>query len=74
MGQKKNDEAVTRLTTVLEKKDSVAYAYFWRAQAYDKQDKAARMVADYEAAYLKALGDSGVDRERVRVQSDARGL
>lgn len=45
---KKYDEAVTRLSAALEKKGDLAYAYFWRAQAYDKKGQSSRMVADYE--------------------------
>lgn len=52
VGQKKYDEAIERLTTALAKKDGLAYAYFWRGQAYDKKNQAARMVADYQA-FLK---------------------
>jgi tetratricopeptide (TPR) repeat protein len=52
VGQKKYDDAIARLTDVLEAKDNLAYAYFWRGQAYDKKKQAARMVADYKA-FLK---------------------
>ena len=52
LGQKKYDEAIERLTAALGKKDDLAYAYFWRGQAYDKKNQAARMVADYQA-FLK---------------------
>lgn len=45
---KKYDEAIARLSAALEKKGDIAYAYFWRAQAYDKKGQAARMVADFE--------------------------
>jgi tetratricopeptide (TPR) repeat protein len=47
-GLKKYDEAITRLSDALAKRPDLAYAYFWRAQAYDKKGQAARMVADYE--------------------------
>ena len=49
VGQKKYDEAIEKLSAVLAKKDDLAYAYFWRGQAYDKKHQAARMVADYQA-------------------------
>ncbi|MBP6704182.1 MAG: tetratricopeptide repeat protein [Vicinamibacteria bacterium] len=52
VGQKKYDDAIERLTAALAKKDDLAYAYFWRGQAYDKKNQAARMVADYQA-FLK---------------------
>jgi tetratricopeptide (TPR) repeat protein len=48
VGLKKYDEAITRLSASLAKRGDLAYAYFWRAQAYDKKGQAARMVADYE--------------------------
>ena len=48
VGLKKYDEAITRLSDALAKKSDLAYAYFWRGQAYDKKGQAARMVADYE--------------------------
>jgi tetratricopeptide (TPR) repeat protein len=49
VGQKKYDEAIAGLTTALAGKDDLAYAYFWRGQAYDKKNQSARMVADYES-------------------------
>lgn len=49
VGLKKYDDAIERLTFALGKKDDLAYAYFWRGQAYDKKNQAARMVADYHA-------------------------
>ena len=52
VGQKKYDDAIARLTTVIGKKDDVVYAYFWRGKAYDKKNQAARMVADYQT-FLK---------------------
>lgn len=51
VGQKKYDDAIERLSVVLGKEE-VAYAFFWRGQAYDKNKQAARMVADYQA-FLK---------------------
>ncbi len=52
VGQKKYDDAIERLSVVLGRKDDLAYAYFWRGQAYDKKNQAARMVADYQS-FLK---------------------
>jgi len=52
VGLKRYDEAIEKLTAALAKKDDLAYAYFWRGQAYDKNKQAARMVADYQA-FLK---------------------
>ena len=48
VGQKKYDEAVDRLSAAIKAREDLAYAYFWRAQAYDKKSQSARMVADYE--------------------------
>jgi tetratricopeptide (TPR) repeat protein len=48
VGQKKYDVAIDQLSAALKKKE-LPHAYFWRAQAYDKKDQAARMVADYQA-------------------------
>jgi tetratricopeptide (TPR) repeat protein len=48
VGQKKYDEAIERLSAALGRKDDLAYAYFWRGQAYDKKNQSARMVADYQ--------------------------
>ena len=48
VGLKKYDDAINRLSDALAKKSDLAYAYFWRGQAYDKKGQAARMVADYE--------------------------
>jgi tetratricopeptide (TPR) repeat protein len=52
VGQKKYDEAVDRLSAALGKRGDLAYAYFWRGQAYDKKGQSARMVADYQT-FLK---------------------
>ena len=42
VGQKKYDDAIDRLSIALGKKDDLAYAYFWRGQAYDKKNQAAQ--------------------------------
>lgn len=52
VGQKKYAAAIERLSAALGEKDDLAYAYFWRGQAYDKKNQAACMVADYQA-FLK---------------------
>jgi tetratricopeptide (TPR) repeat protein len=52
VGQKKYDEADARLSAAIGAKADLAYAYFWRAQAYNGLKKADRMVADYET-FLK---------------------
>ena len=48
VGLKKYDDAIGRLSDALARRADLAYAYFWRAQAYDKKGQPARMVADYE--------------------------
>lgn len=50
--QEKLDEAIERLSAVLAAKPDVAYAYYWRAQAYHRKKQVARMVDDY-TAFLK---------------------
>jgi tetratricopeptide (TPR) repeat protein len=52
VGQKKYDEADARLSAAIGARADLAYAYFWRAQAYNGLKKADRMVADYET-FLK---------------------
>jgi tetratricopeptide (TPR) repeat protein len=49
VGQGKFDETVGRLSAALAARADLAYAYYWRAQAFQQQRKADRMVADYEA-------------------------
>lgn len=48
VGLKRYDEAISRLSDALAKNGGLAYAYFWRGQAYDKKGQASRMVADYQ--------------------------
>jgi tetratricopeptide (TPR) repeat protein len=47
--QEKLDEAVTRMSAALAAKNDLAYAYYWRGQAYQRQKHVARMVDDYQA-------------------------
>jgi tetratricopeptide (TPR) repeat protein len=49
VAQKKYDEAVERMTTVIQSKADLAHAYFWRAQAYHAKKQPDRMVQDFEA-------------------------
>jgi tetratricopeptide (TPR) repeat protein len=51
------DEAIARLTTVLQARPGLAYAYYWRARAYGERQQTARMVDDLEA-FLKLLPDA----------------
>jgi tetratricopeptide (TPR) repeat protein len=52
VGQQKLDEAVQRLSAALKAKADLAYAYYWRGQAYQLKKQIARMVEDYQA-FLK---------------------
>jgi tetratricopeptide (TPR) repeat protein len=49
VGQGKYDEAVARLTTALQVRPDLAYAYYWRGQAYDKLKKTPSMADDFQA-------------------------
>lgn len=48
VGQKKYDEAIAAMTAAIAAKADLAYAYFWRGQAYDNKKQTAKMAADYE--------------------------
>jgi tetratricopeptide (TPR) repeat protein len=48
VGQGKWDDAVARMSGVLGKRSDVAYAYYYRGQAYHKKKEIARMVEDYQ--------------------------
>ena len=48
VGQQKLDEAVERLTAALQAQATLAYAYYWRGQAYQLKKQIARMVDDYQ--------------------------
>jgi tetratricopeptide (TPR) repeat protein len=52
VGQQKLDEAVQRMSAALQAKAGLAYAYYWRGQAYQLKKQVARMVEDYQA-FLK---------------------
>lgn len=43
------DDAVARLTTVLNADNNVAYAHYWRGQAYSKKKQTDKMISDFEA-------------------------
>lgn len=48
VGQQKLDEAVDRLSAALQAQANLAYAYYWRGQAYQLKKQIARMVDDYQ--------------------------
>ena len=52
VGQQKLDEAVDRLSAALQARPDIAYAYYWRGQAYQLKKQIARMVEDYQS-FLK---------------------
>lgn len=52
VSQDKIDEAVARLSAAIAAKPDLAYAYYWRGQAYDKQKKASSMASDFQT-FLK---------------------
>ncbi|HUG52227.1 MAG TPA: tetratricopeptide repeat protein [Vicinamibacteria bacterium] len=52
VGQKKNDEAVERMTAAIKAKVDLPYAYYWRGQAYYSKKQPDRMVGDFET-FLK---------------------
>jgi tetratricopeptide (TPR) repeat protein len=47
--QKKLDPAIARMTAALNANKELAYAYYWRGQAYHRTKQVARMVDDYRA-------------------------
>jgi tetratricopeptide (TPR) repeat protein len=52
VGQKKYDEAVDRLGGAIKGRADLAYAYYWRGQAYYNKKQPDRMVGDFET-FLK---------------------
>ena len=55
--QEKLDDAVARLSAALAAKPDLAYAYYWRGQAYQRNKQIARMVEDYQN-FLKLRPDA----------------
>ncbi len=53
----KLDEAIQRLTVVIQADPRVPYAHYWRGQAYQRNKQIARMVDDYEA-FLRLAPDA----------------
>jgi tetratricopeptide (TPR) repeat protein len=49
VGLQKYDDAIARLGAVIDANGSIAYAYFWRGQAYQHVKQTERMSADFEA-------------------------
>lgn len=57
VGQQRLDEAVERLSAALQAQADLAYAYYWRGQAYQLKKQVARMVEDYQN-FLKLAPDA----------------
>lgn len=64
VGLARYDDAVARMSAVIGADKDVAYAYYWRGQAYYKKKQPARMVGDFEA-FLK-LNPQAPEAESVR--------
>ena len=47
--QEKLEETISRMSSALEAKNDLAYAYYWRGQAHHRTKQIARMVDDYQA-------------------------
>ena len=52
VGQNKHDEAIDRMGSAIKGRADLAYAYYWRGQAYYKKKQPDRMVSDFET-FLK---------------------
>jgi len=48
LGQDKTDEAIDRLTVAIQAEPELAYAYYWRGQAYNKKKKVSSMASDFQ--------------------------
>ena len=57
VSQGKLDEAIQRLTAVIQADPRLPYAYYWRGQAFHRRKQIARMVDDYQA-FLRLAPDS----------------
>jgi len=49
VAQGKLDEAIQRLTPIIQADPRLPYAHYWRGQAYQRKKQVARMVDDYQA-------------------------
>ncbi len=57
VAQGKLDEAIQRLTAVIQADPRLPYAHYWRGQAYHRNKQIARMVDDYQA-FLRLAPDA----------------
>ena len=57
VSQGKLDEAIQRLTAVIQANPGLPYAHYWRGQAYHRRRQIARMADDYQA-FLRLAPDA----------------
>jgi len=57
VGQQKYDDAIARLSAIIAADAKVAYAYFWRGQAYQHVGQTERMTEDFET-FLRLAPDA----------------
>lgn len=57
VGQQKYEDAIARLSEVIAGDAKVAYAYFWRGQAYQHVGQTERMTEDFET-FLRLAPDA----------------
>lgn len=57
VGQQKYDDAIARLSAIIAADAKVAYAYFWRGQAYQHVGQTERMAEDFET-FLRLAPDA----------------
>jgi tetratricopeptide (TPR) repeat protein len=48
VSQKKYDDAIQSMSSVIAARKDAAYAYFWRGQAYNSKKQPDRMISDFE--------------------------
>jgi tetratricopeptide (TPR) repeat protein len=65
VAQGRLDEAIRRLTAVIQADASLPYVFYWRGQAYQRNGQIARMVEDYRA-FLR-LAPNAPEAPAVRV-------
>lgn len=57
VSKKKYDDAIGRMSAIVEADPKVAYAYFWRGQAYQHVGQTERMAQDFET-FLRLAPDA----------------
>lgn len=69
VAQGRLDDAIRRLTAVIQADPALPYAHYWRAQAYHRRGQIARMVDDYQAFLRLAPGSPEAPAVRVLLGS-----